>query len=79
MCGRVVTSVANEILETFGVHFAPGQPMLPGFTVKPTDSIPIVVEPVARNSQPSRRLAAARWSLTPPWATPLRGGLPRRR
>ena len=44
----------------------PGMPD-PSFNVKPTQSIPVIV-----GSPPERRVAAARWSLVPPWSDELK-------
>jgi len=48
----------------------------PGWNIRPTQTIPVVIESAKGDEEPSRRLEPARWSLTPSWSKELKTKFP---
>ncbi|MFC4223023.1 SOS response-associated peptidase [Lysinibacter cavernae] len=84
MCGRFVVARATGSLVAFYSVDQPADDLPePNYNIRPTDSVPIVVDTAARSQEPAndsddgaatgvRRLEAARWSLVPPFAKELK-------
>ncbi|TQM63129.1 SOS response-associated peptidase [Klugiella xanthotipulae] len=75
MCGRyVVAQTTLDLVAFYGVDDEGDNLPQPGFNVRPTDPVPIVVDVVDTQNPAGtrRRLEAARWSLIPPFAREAR-------
>lgn len=74
MCGRfVVASAGSELVSVLRPDVYADALPAPSFNIAPTDQVTVVLDS-ARTNPPTRRVAAARWGLIPPWAPDMRGG-----
>jgi len=70
MCGRyVVAKTADQLWDEYDIGVMGDELPEPSWNIKPTQSIPVIVESTAGSDTVKRRLEAARWSLIPPWVT----------
>ena len=66
MCGRfVVAGERRDLLGLFEIEIEGDGIPGPSWNIRPTDQIPVVIDSVRGDELPVRRLAVARWSLTP--------------
>lgn len=80
MCGRfVVAGAATELVALFDVDLPAEDLPKPSWNVAPTDRVPIVIDTIPKgsdpDSEPVRRLEAARWGLVPTWAKDVSVGV----
>ncbi|MCU1578731.1 MAG: putative response-associated peptidase [Rhodoglobus sp.] len=80
MCGRfVVAGAASDLVTLFDVDLPADDLPAPSWNIAPTDRVPIVIDTIPKgsdpDSEPVRRLEAARWGLVPPWAKDASGGV----
>lgn len=79
MCGRfVVAGSTADLVEMFDVDKPADDLPGPSFNIAPTDRVPIVLDSIPKNdpeSEPVRRLEAARWGLVPSWAKDVKVGV----
>jgi putative SOS response-associated peptidase YedK len=78
MCGRfVVAGAATDLVTLFDVDLVGEDLPAPSWNVAPTDRVSIVLDslpkPADADSEPIRRLEAARWGLVPGWAKDSKG------
>ncbi|TQL46662.1 putative SOS response-associated peptidase YedK [Homoserinimonas aerilata] len=72
MCGRfAMNKETNELIEEFVAAGGDWRDWRPGWNIKPTQEIPIVVEST-KTGELVRRLEPARWSLVPSWSKTLK-------
>jgi putative SOS response-associated peptidase YedK len=82
VCGRfAMSSETDDLINEFVAEGGDFRDWRPGWNIKPTDTIPVVIEntrAVEGTEEPSvvRRLEPARWSLTPPWSKELKTKFP---
>lgn len=75
MCGRYVQGMdPDELDAVLGVDVRADDLPEPSWNIKPTQQIPVLVE--GRKQPGLRRLASARWSLTPSWSKTLETRMP---
>ncbi|KAA9086796.1 SOS response-associated peptidase [Microbacterium radiodurans] len=68
MCGRfVVARVGSELAGVLRADVVADDLPAPSFNIAPTARAAIVLDS-AKTEPPTRRIAAARWGLVPPWA-----------
>jgi putative SOS response-associated peptidase YedK len=48
----------------------------PGWNIRPTDTIAVVIESAKGTAEPVRRVEPARWSLVPPWSKEIKTKFP---
>lgn len=66
MCGRfVVAGERGDLLALFEIEIEGENLPEPSWNIRPTDQIPVVIDSVKGDETPVRRLASARWALTP--------------
>ena len=76
MCGRfAVDSDVNELIEEFMATGGNPNDWRPGWNIRPTDPVPVVIEST-KTGELVRRLETARWSLVPGWAKELKQKVP---
>jgi putative SOS response-associated peptidase YedK len=78
MCGRfVVAGAATDLVTLFDVDLVGEDLPAPSWNVAPTDRVSIVLDSLPKgadaDSEPVRRLEAARWGLVPGWAKDSKG------
>ncbi|SDQ09012.1 SOS response-associated peptidase [Microbacterium sp. cf332] len=74
MCGRfVVARVGSELAGVLRAEVVPDDLPAPSFNIAPTARAAIVLDS-AKTEPPTRRLAAARWGLVPPWSKDVSAG-----
>ena len=77
MCGRfALNSETNELIEEYVAQGGDYRDWAPDWNIKPTNTVPIVVESAKGADHPVRRLEGARWSLIPPWSKTLTSKFP---
>lgn len=64
-------SEVNDLIEDFVADGGNIQDWRPGYNIRPTDPVPIVVE-TTKTGALERRLELARWSLVPSWSKELK-------
>lgn len=79
MCGRfVVAGAATDLVTLFDVDLVGEDLPAASWNVAPTDRVSIVLDSLPKDadadSEPVRRLEAARWGLVPGWAKDSKGG-----
>jgi putative SOS response-associated peptidase YedK len=68
VCGRyVVAKTADQLWDDYDIGVMGDALPEPSWNIKPTQSIPIIVESALGTDAVQRRLEAARWSLIPTW------------
>lgn len=73
MCGRYVVARATaDLVSMFDVDEVGKNLPGPGWNIKPTTRVPLVLESAKGRDEVVRRLEAARWSLTPSYSKELR-------
>ncbi|MGO4383370.1 SOS response-associated peptidase [Specibacter sp. RAF43] len=73
MCGRFVVARATaDLVRLFGVKEAAENLPEPGWNIKPTTRVPVVLESAKGDGETVRRLEPARWSLTPSYSKELK-------
>jgi len=76
MCGRfAVDSEVNELIEEFMATGGNPNDWRPGWNIRPTDPVPVVIEST-KTGELVRRLELARWSLVPSWSKELKLKVP---
>jgi len=76
MCGRfAVDSEVNELIEEFMATGGNPNDWRPGWNIRPTDPVPVVIEST-KTGELVRRLELARWSLVPGWSKELKLKVP---
>ncbi len=80
MCGRfVVASAASELVDLFDVDLGADDLPAPSWNIAPTDRVPLIIDTLPKGSdeesEPVRRLEAARWGLIPGWAKEVSVGV----
>lgn len=79
MCGRfVVAGASSDLVALFDVDLESESIPAPSWNIAPTDPIPIVIDTIPRGepeSEPVRRMEAARWGLVPSWAKDVSVGV----
>ena len=66
MCGRfVVAGEHRDLLGLFEIEIEGDNLPGPSWNIRPTDTVSVVIDSVRGDELPVRRVAAARWSLTP--------------
>jgi putative SOS response-associated peptidase YedK len=79
MCGRfAMDKGTDELIEEFVAVGGDFQDWRPGWNIRPTDPIAVVVASSkgSESGEPFRRLEPARWSLTPGWSKTLKMKVP---
>lgn len=72
MCGRfAMDQLVEDLIQEFVADGGDFRDWRPSWNIKPTDTIPIVIETGAAGATPVRRIEPARWSLVPPWSKEL--------
>ncbi|WP_170222727.1 SOS response-associated peptidase [Rarobacter faecitabidus] len=72
MCGRfAVDRDLDELAAIYGATPVDQVHWEPSWNLKPTQSIPVILESAAGEAEVVRRAAIARWSLTPIWSKTL--------
>jgi len=72
MCGRfVVAGEHRDLLGLFEIEIEGDNLPGPSWNIRPTDSVSVVIDSVRGDELPVRRIAAARWSLTPSFSPSL--------
>lgn len=80
MCGRfVVAGASSELVALFDVDLPADDLPAPSWNIAPTDRVPVIIDTIPKgadpDSEPVRRLEAARWGLVPPWAKDVSAGV----
>jgi putative SOS response-associated peptidase YedK len=76
MCGRfAVDSEVNDLIEEFVAVGGNIQDWRPGYNIRPTDPVPVIIES-QKTGELVRRLELARWSLVPGWSKELKLKVP---
>jgi len=72
MCGRfAMDKSTDDLIEEFVAVGGDFRDWRPGWNIRPTDPVAIVLESMKDGQEPTRRLEVARWSLTPGWSKTL--------
>jgi putative SOS response-associated peptidase YedK len=72
MCGRfAMDKSTDELIEEFVAVGGDFRDWRPGWNIRPTDPVAIVLESQKDGLEPTRRLEVARWSLTTGWSKSL--------
>lgn len=61
----------DELIEEFVAVGGDFRGWRPGWNIRPTDPVAVVLESMKQGPEPVRRLELARWSLTPGWSKTL--------
>lgn len=61
----------DDLIEEFVAVGGDFRDWRPGWNIRPTDPVAIVLESMKDGQEPTRRLEVARWSLTPGWSKTL--------
>ncbi|WP_231369314.1 SOS response-associated peptidase [Frigoribacterium sp. CG_9.8] len=73
MCGRfAMDKSTDDLIEEFVAVGGDFRNWRPGWNIRPTDRIAVVLESMVDAPEPVRRLELARWSLTPNWSKTLK-------
>ena len=73
MCGRfAMDKNTDDLIEEFVAVGGDFRDWRPGWNIRPTDRIAVVLESMTDAPEPVRRLELARWSLTPNWSKTLK-------
>lgn len=80
MCGRfVVAGAASDLVDLFDVDLPADDLPAPSWNIAPTDRVPVIIDTIPKGadpeSEPVRRLEAARWGLVPSWAKDVSVGV----
>jgi putative SOS response-associated peptidase YedK len=66
MCGRfAMDKSTDDLIEEFVAVGGDFRDWRPGWNIRPTDPVAVVLESMKDGPEPTRRLEVARWSLTP--------------
>ena len=77
MCGRfAMDKSTDDLIEEFVAVGGDFRDWRPGWNIRPTDPVAIVLESMKDGAKPTRRLEVARWSLTPTWSKTLKMKVP---
>jgi putative SOS response-associated peptidase YedK len=77
MCGRfTMAKETDDLISEFVAEGGDFRDWRPGWNIKPTDVIPVVITSAKGEGEPVRRLEPARWSLTPSWSRELKTKFP---
>ena len=77
MCGRfAMDKSTDDLIEEFVAVGGDFRDWRPGWNIRPTDPVAIVLESTKDGAEPTRRLEVARWSLTPGWSKTLKMKVP---
>jgi putative SOS response-associated peptidase YedK len=77
MCGRfAMDKSTDDLIEEFVAVGGDFRDWRPGWNIRPTDPIAVVLESMKDAPEPTRRLEVARWSLTPGWSKTLKMKVP---
>ncbi|MCU1405774.1 MAG: putative response-associated peptidase [Glaciihabitans sp.] len=72
MCGRFsMSKETDDLIDEFVAEGGDFRAWRPGWNIKPTNVIPVVITSAKGEDAPVRRLEPARWSLTPSWSKEL--------
>ena len=66
----------DDLIEEFVAVGGDFRDWRPGWNIRPTDPVAIVLESMKDGAEPTRRLEVARWSLTPNWSKTLKMKVP---
>ncbi len=80
MCGRfVVAGAASDLVTLFDVDLVGDDLPASSWNIAPTSRVAVVIDTIPKgadaDSEPVRRLEAARWGLVPPWAKDVSVGV----
>ena len=80
MCGRfVVAGAASDLVTLFDVDLVGDDLPAASWNIAPTSRVAVVIDTIPKGadaeSEPVRRLEAARWGLVPPWAKDVSVGV----
>jgi len=80
MCGRfVVAGASTDLVALFDVDLTADNLPAPSWNIAPTDPVAIVLDSIPKgedaDTEPVRRLEAARWGLVPGWAKDVKMGV----
>ncbi|HEV7951190.1 MAG TPA: SOS response-associated peptidase [Glaciihabitans sp.] len=77
MCGRFAMSKeTDELITEFVAQGGDFREWRPNWNIKPTNTIPVLLDSAKGEGEVVRRLEPARWSLTPPWSKELKTKFP---
>ena len=77
MCGRfAMDKSTDELINEFVAEGGDFRDWRPGWNIRPTDTVAIVIETSKGADNPVRRLEPARWSLVPSWSKKIRTNFP---
>jgi len=77
MCGRfAMDKSTDDLIEEFVAVGGDFRDWRPGWNIRPTDPVAVVLESMKDGHEPMRRLELARWSLTPAWSKTLKMKVP---
>jgi putative SOS response-associated peptidase YedK len=77
MCGRFAMSKeTDELITEFVAQGGDFRDWRPNWNIKPTNTIPVLLDSAKGEAEVVRRLEPARWSLTPPWSKELKTKFP---
>ena len=66
----------DDLIEEFVAVGGDFRDWRPGWNIRPTDPVAVVLESMKDGHEPMRRLELARWSLTPAWSKTLKMKVP---
>ena len=66
----------DDLIEEFVAVGGDFRDWRPGWNIRPTDRVAVVLESLKEGMEPTRRLEVARWSLTPAWSKTLKMKVP---
>ena len=66
----------DDLIEEFVAVGGDFRDWRPGWNIRPTDPVAVVLESTKDGAEPTRRLEVARWSLTPNWSKTLKMKVP---
>lgn len=66
----------DKLIEEFVAVGGDFRDWRPGWNIRPTDRVAVVLESMKHGPEPIRRLELARWSLTPGWSKTLKMKVP---
>ena len=77
MCGRfTLDKSTDDLIAEFVAVGGDFRDWRPGWNIRPTDPVAVVLESMKEGLKPVRRLEVARWSLTPGWSKTLKMKVP---
>jgi putative SOS response-associated peptidase YedK len=77
MCGRfAMDKSTDDLIEEFVAVGGDFRDWRPGWNIRPTDPVAVILESMKDGPEPTRRLEVARWSLTPGWSKSLKMKVP---